>query len=54
MRKKTVAEKFADYEQLKKAAHKRVDTLTRAQLKKFVTSNGPVKLQPCITKGTTQ
>ena len=42
--RKTAAEKFADYEQLKQAAHKRVDELDRKALRKFLSSNGPVKL----------
>jgi len=41
--RKSAAAKIAEYEQLREAAHKKVDRLTRPQLNKFVSSNGPVK-----------
>jgi len=40
-----ITEKFADYEQLREQAHRKVDTMTRQQLRKFITSNGPVKTE---------
>jgi hypothetical protein len=43
MTRKSITEKFADYEQLREQAHRKVDTMTRQQLRKFITSNGPVK-----------
>ena len=42
-RRKSAAAKIVEYEQLREAAHKKVDRLTRPQLNKFVSSNGPVK-----------
>jgi hypothetical protein len=41
--RKRAAAKIAEYQQLREAAHQKVDQLTRPQLKKFVSSNGPVK-----------
>jgi hypothetical protein len=45
MTRKSITEKFADYEQLREQAHRKVDTMTRQQLRKFITSNGPVKTE---------
>jgi hypothetical protein len=36
MRRKTSAEMFAEYEQLRKQAHEKVDTMNREQLRKFI------------------
>ena len=41
MKHKTSAEKFEEYESLKQEAHRKVDTLTRAELKKFLKRSGP-------------
>jgi len=36
----TTAEKFSEYEELRKQAHRKVDTMDRHQLKKFLKRNG--------------
>jgi hypothetical protein len=40
MPSKPASEKIADYEQLRQQAHRKVDTLTRQQLRKFLKRNG--------------
>ena len=37
---KPALEKFRDYESLKEQAHRKVDSLTRQQLRKFLKRNG--------------
>jgi len=39
-RQMSTAEKFEEYQQLRERAHRKVDTLTRFQLRKFIKRNG--------------
>jgi len=39
-RRKTFEEKLAEFTQLREEAHRKVDTLTRQQLRKFLKRNG--------------
>jgi hypothetical protein len=43
----TTAEKFAEYEQVRQQAHRKIDTLDRYQLKKFLKRNGRELIANC-------